>query len=71
MSGTNDNAIGFNVNPTGANQTAGTQGSARTGVVVGGAALNFPITNRPSPGPAFFEKAKGARSDPSYLQNPR
>lgn len=71
MSGTNDNAIGVNVNPNGVNQTAGTQGASRSGVVVGGSALNFPTTNRPSPGPAFFAAAKGVRSDPSYLNQPR
>ena len=71
MSGTNQNAIYANVNKTGTSGRASNSSAASSGILTGGGAINFPNSNRPSPDPSYFDKAKAAQNERGYRKDPR
>lgn len=69
MASVNNDAIGYNVQPSGV--SAVNTGTSFSGIVAGGSAITHPNENRPSPGPDWLDRAAAlAAADPSASYEP-
>lgn len=71
MSGRFGDAAYANVNKTGKQaRSAGSGGGTKSGVAVGGGAIDFPEGNAPHPDVSYFGRAKAMQKERRYRKDP-